>query len=165
MDVGSMNPNTVAVRVNGRQTPVFVSAEGSTFRPDDFLLFYIPASKRGLACEVTSDKQPSRMELTDARPVHQQGDVCVSEAGPDQRAQFETDPSIVRYFLHGFSGAPVWVVDVTQPTNAVLLAGYAYTELSNGLTAVYLSYEPKRGSANCLAVQDDVVYDVTRLAK
>jgi hypothetical protein len=54
------------------------------------------------------------------------------------------------------------VLDVTVPTNAVMLYGYAYVMLTNGESAVYLSYAPD-APARCLAVQDAMVMDVTRV--
>jgi hypothetical protein len=160
IEAGKLNPNSLAVRVNGRQTPLFMNADGPVMQPGDFLLFYVPASKRGKVCEISTDRQPARMDLADARPNHKVGDVYVDQAGLDQRVAFETDPSIVRYFLHDFTSVPVWLVDVSVPTNAVLMAGYSYVEVTNGLTAVYLSYGPKTGSASCEAFQDSAVIEI-----
>jgi uncharacterized repeat protein (TIGR01451 family) len=161
---GALDLETLAVRVNGRPAALFVSAEGAALQPGDFLLFYVPASKRGLACQVTAEKQPARMELADARPSHKTGDVYVDQAGADQRVKFTTDPAVTRYFLHDFAGLPVWLVDITDPAKAVLLAGYSSAEIDNGLTAVYLSYRPAAGPATCLAIQDGAVIEIRRLS-
>jgi hypothetical protein len=161
---GTLNLDTLAIRVNSRQIPVFVSAEGSRLKPGDFLLFYVPSSKKGLACAITTGTALP-MALAGARPVRTAGDVYIDQAGANLTIAFKTDPSVVRYFLQDFTGMPVWLVDVTDPAAPILLGGFAYTEIANGLTAVYLSYGPKAGSANCLAVQDDAVQDVTRILK
>jgi hypothetical protein len=142
---------------------VYVNSRGGVFGPEDYLLFYVPASVKGLACQVTVDEPVAAMSLKPAAPSHVVGDVYGDRAGRDQRIDFQIDPAVVRYFLHGFSGLPVWVLDVTVPTNPVMLYGYAYATLTNGQSAVYLSYDSEYNDATCTAIQDAAVMDVTEI--
>jgi uncharacterized repeat protein (TIGR01451 family) len=160
LPVGTLNPKALSVRVAGQAVPVFVSSPAAAPDPEDYLLFYAPASVKGLACQVTVDEPVAAMGLLPVPPSHAAGDVYAERAGRDQRIEFQTDPAVVRYFLHGFSDVPVWVLDVTDPTNAIMLYGYASASLTNGQTAIYMSYDPV-AQARCLAVQDAMVMDVT----
>jgi hypothetical protein len=105
------------------------------------------------------------MALADVRPERKAGNVYIGQAGRNQRLRFATDPSIGRYFLQDFTGAPVWLVDCTDPANTVMLVGYSYVVLEDGQTAVYMSYQPESGPASCLAVQDDAVMEVPQVIR
>jgi uncharacterized repeat protein (TIGR01451 family) len=162
LPVKTLDPKTLAVRVGGVSVPAYVSSQGQYMGADDFILFYAPKSLKGLACQVTVNEPGAVMEVVPAAPTHAAGQVFGAAAGLDQKIRFKTDPEVARYFLHGFYDTPVWVLDVTVPTNAVMLYGYAYVMLTNGESAVYLSYAPD-APARCLAVQDAMVMDVTRV--
>jgi uncharacterized repeat protein (TIGR01451 family) len=160
---GSLNADTVAVTLGGNPLPLYVNARGETLQPGDFILLYVPPSPEGVELSLTALAPPARMALAEARPLRGQGDVYVDSARPSGKLRFATDPGFRRYFLFGFESAPVWVVDVTETTNTVLLYGGSCVTLTNGQTGVYLSYGRDDGPAACLAVQDEAVKDVPRL--
>jgi len=157
--------DAVAVRVAGRTVPIYVNSEGPQLAAGDEILFYAPPSPKGLACQVTLDEPGATMGLRSAAPVHGPGKVYTARVGARQRVAFETDPAYVRYFLYGFEETPVWVVDITVPTNAALLYGYAYVMDTNGQSGVYLSLDPAYHTEKCLAVQDRAVIEVKQVVK
>ncbi|MFO7536008.1 MAG: ice-binding family protein [Kiritimatiellia bacterium] len=160
-----LDPNKLAVRIKGVKVPVFVSAAGPEMVPGDGLMFYASASPSGRPCEVVVDPSPLRMSLADARPVRGPGEVYMDQAGARQRLKFFTDPAIVRYFLIDFTDLPVWVLDVTRPMNAIMMAGYSCVGIENGLTAVLMSYDSGSNRAKCVAIQDSAVLDVGAIRK
>ena len=157
----SIDPATLAVRIDGHVVPACVVAEGQVLQPGDFLLFYAPPSPDSLACEIAVMPDAPRMPLVLARPSRAAGNVWVGAAEPGQGLYFDTTTNCVRYLVTDFTQAPVWLLDVTEETNSMLMYGYSYVSATNGHTAVYLSYSPTSGAvATCLAVQDDVVIEV-----
>jgi hypothetical protein len=165
LPMGALDPFKLAVRINGAPVAVFLNTMNPVMQSGDSLMFYAKGSKSGLMCDVAVEAKPLRMQLGEASPVHGDGKVSLMRAGASQRVRFTTDPSVIRYLLVDFNDAPVWVLDVTQPTNAVMMTGYSYVGLTNGLTAVYLSVDPKSAPAKCLAVQDEAVIDVPVLRR
>ncbi len=163
--MAALETGKLGVRIKGVPVAVHVNAAGATLQPGDSLLFYARKSERGLPCSLTVESSPLRMRLANAAPVHGPGTVYLDEAGANQRLSFVTDPANVRYFLIDFNDAPVWVLDVSQPANAIMLAGYSFVSRENGMTAVYLSYDPESGPARCLAVQDASVMELSRIRK
>lgn len=160
LPVESLDPATLAVRVNGQETAAYVDAIGPVLAPGDFILFYAPESTNGLACELVVVPQGVRMGTAFARPSRAPGSVYVDLAGSDQYLNFQTDTNCVRYMLMDFVGVPVWVVDVTSATNTVMMFGYSYVNGADGRVAVHMSYSLPSGPARCLAVQDSAVIDI-----
>jgi uncharacterized repeat protein (TIGR01451 family) len=165
MPLSTLVPSRLAVRIDGVLVPILVNAQGASLQPGDSILFYARKSMTGSACELAVEANPPRMAMADAHPVRTPGDVYVDQANKSFQVKFVTDPSWVRYFLVDFADAPVWVLDVTHPAQAILLTGYSTVSRDNGLMAVYLSYAPESGPARCLAVQEAGVIDVTHFIK
>jgi len=163
LPVESLDPVTLAVRVNGQETAAYVDAAGPVLAPGDFILFYAPESTNGLACELAVEPQGARMNTAFARPSRAPGSVYAGVAGADQRLSFQTDPTCARYFLMDFVDVPVWVLDVTDATNSVMMFGYSYVNGADGLVGVHLSYALPSGPARCFAVQDSAVIDIGHL--
>jgi hypothetical protein len=158
--VESIDPSTISLMAMGSEIPIFVVSDGVVLQPGDYLLFYAPKSPTQLSFDIVLRPDAARMTPMWAAPTRAVGDVLVGVAGPSQEVYFDTATNYARYMMINFTGIPVWMLDVTEATNSMLMYGYSYVSGTNGLTAVYMSYAPVKPPAHCLAVQDGGVIEV-----
>ena len=157
----TLDPSQLQIHVNGKEVAAYVSAVGATLNGGDYVLFYAPEAGVEQSCDIGLGTNASRMTLVFARPSRAPGDVSAAMADAGQTLFFDASTNYVRYILGDFTQTPVWVLDITDPTQSKLMYGYSYVRATNGLSAVYLSYPaPDSEPARCTAVGDQAVMEV-----
>jgi uncharacterized repeat protein (TIGR01451 family) len=156
-----IDPAQYHITVDGREVAALVLAYGGAMRPGDFLMAYVPAGAGERKVSVVVDPSESRrMEWVYAEPVEGEG-VTFTALAENGVAGFETADGVVRYLLAGFGAQPVWIFDVTDPSQPKFLFGAATVEVPDGIGA-YFSYFSE-GPARGLAIDEEAVKDVTSL--
>lgn len=147
--------------VDGSEVAAFVTAYGDAMGPGDEILFHVSAGADRV--EIRTGDGAARMDWTYAAPVAGEGDVWYGVAHTDNTLAFATDLQYQRYVLMDFSTQPIWLLDVSDPVQPIILYGAAEVVGASGI-ATYLSYIPATDEpAACIAVDDSAVIEIQML--
>jgi hypothetical protein len=156
--VAALDPDYLAVHVDGEEVATFMAAYGDLMGPGDALLFYADSAAAPVSFEIVQTEAPLWMGWAYAAPSTDAGDVWAGSVDEAGMLAFETCDTCVRYLLVGFGGdQAVHVFDVTDPVAPILLFGFEWLGVGEE-TGLYLSYPAP--AASCIAVEDRAVIDV-----
>ena len=142
IDIATVNPQALRVLVNGTEIAALTTSYGDQFAEYDYVLAYVENTELDdveLSVGYATEGDPLRMGMQFVFLNGDDGDVWTDAVTPGSDVLRATlDQWYVRSMVTGFIDSNIWLLDVTNPTQPVLLVGADIVNV-NGYAALYYS--------------------------
>jgi hypothetical protein len=138
----TINPQQLRVFVDGSEVAAMVTSYGEQFASYDYVLAYVEnvdANEVEISVGYGSEGDPLRMGVQFVFLDGSDGDVWTAAVTPgSEQIRAQLDQFYIRSLVTGFGDSNVWLLDVTDPVQPVLLLGADIVNV-NGMAALYFS--------------------------
>jgi len=161
----TVNPQQLRVYVDGSEVAAMVTSYGDQFANYDYVLAYVEnpdAEEVEISVGYGTEGEPLRMGAQFVFLDGSDGDVWTAAVAPgSDQIRAQLDQFFVRSLVTGFVDSNIWLLDVTDPIQPVLLLG-AYLVNVNGQVALYYS-DPSSAFRSIYAASASKVTEVWTL--